>query len=89
MSWLRRLRRKSRSPVIPSEARNLSVGLTAGAASFASCAKGADLDPSDMTETSTHVFKRDVHKCRVPHPLRFVQRVRICVNPLSLHGFCR
>jgi hypothetical protein len=39
------------------------VGLTAGAASFALCAKGAGFDPSDMTETSTHVFKRDVRKC--------------------------
>jgi hypothetical protein len=39
----------------------------------------ADLDPSDMMETSTHVFKRDVHKCRVPHPLRFVQRVRVLI----------
>ena len=55
------------------------MGLTEGAASFASCAKGADLDPSDMTETSTHVFKRDVRKCRVPHPLRCVQRVRVLI----------
>jgi hypothetical protein len=39
------------------------VGLTAGAASFALCAKGAGFDPSDMTETSTRVSKRDVRKC--------------------------